>query len=64
MFLFCTLYAAYIAGGGARFNPAYFRYSGIELNGQNHILLFTLLLAGVVTIGTHSVDQMAAFYLV
>ena len=57
MFLFYALCAAYIAGGGAQFNQRISDIAGIELNGQVTTLLFTLLVAGVVTIGTHSVDK-------
>ena len=57
MFLFYALCAAYIAGGGAQFNQRIADIAGIELNGQITTLLFTLLVAGVVTIGTHSVDK-------
>lgn len=57
MFLFYALCAAYIAGGGAQFNQRIADIAGIELNGQVTTLLFTLLVAGVVTIGTHSVDK-------
>ncbi|CAK2586929.1 tyrosine:H(+) symporter [Vibrio crassostreae] len=57
MFLFYALCAAYIAGGGAQFNQRISDITGIELNGQITTLLFTLLVAGVVTIGTHSVDK-------
>ncbi|WP_215405699.1 aromatic amino acid transport family protein [Vibrio gigantis] len=57
MFLFYALCAAYIAGGGAQFNQRISDIAGIELNGQVTTLLFTLLVAAVVTIGTHSVDK-------
>ncbi|WP_061038307.1 aromatic amino acid transport family protein [Vibrio coralliirubri] len=57
MFLFYALCAAYIAGGGAQFNQRISNIAGIELNAQITTLLFTLLVAGVVTIGTHSVDK-------
>ena len=57
MFLFYALCAAYIAGGGAQFNQRISDIAGIELNGQVTTLLFTLLVAGIVTIGTHSVDK-------
>ncbi|MEZ9934468.1 aromatic amino acid transport family protein [Vibrio sp. 10N.261.46.E12] len=57
MFLFYALCAAYIAGGGAQFNQRISDIAGIELNGQITTLIFTLLVAGVVTIGTHSVDK-------
>ncbi|KNH12265.1 aromatic amino acid transport family protein [Vibrio cyclitrophicus] len=57
MFLFYALCAAYIAGGGAQFNQRISDIAGIELNSQITTLLFTLLVAGVVTIGTHSVDK-------
>ncbi|OCH53746.1 aromatic amino acid transport family protein [Vibrio sp. ZF57] len=57
MFLFYALCAAYIAGGGAQFNQRISDIAGIELNAQITTLLFTVLVAGVVTIGTHSVDK-------
>ncbi|MCY9865163.1 aromatic amino acid transporter [Vibrio coralliirubri] len=57
MFLFYALCAAYIAGGGAQFNQRISDIAGIELNAQITTLLFTLLVAGIVTIGTHSVDK-------
>ncbi len=57
MFLFYALCAAYIAGSGAQFNQRISDIAGIELNGQITTLLFTLLVAGVVTVGTHSVDK-------
>ncbi|WP_086773869.1 aromatic amino acid transport family protein [Vibrio coralliirubri] len=57
MFLFYALCSAYIAGGGAQFNQRISDIAGIELNAQITTLLFTLLVAGVVTIGTHSVDK-------
>ncbi|WP_086967981.1 aromatic amino acid transport family protein [Vibrio coralliirubri] len=57
MFLFYALCAAYIAGGGAQFNQRISDIAGIELNAQITTFLFTLLVAGVVTIGTHSVDK-------
>ncbi|KWU02711.1 MAG: aromatic amino acid transport family protein [Vibrio toranzoniae] len=57
MFLFYALCAAYIAGGGAQFNQRISEITNIQLNSQITTLLFTLLVACVVTIGTHSVDK-------
>ncbi|UIJ43239.1 aromatic amino acid transporter [Vibrio kanaloae] len=57
MFLFYALCAAYIAGGGAQFNQRISEITNIQLNSKITTLLFTLLVACVVTIGTHSVDK-------
>ncbi|MBW3696222.1 amino acid permease [Vibrio sp. T187] len=57
MFLFYALCAAYIAGGGAQFNQRLIDLAGIELDSTITTIIFTLLVATVVTIGTHSVDK-------
>lgn len=57
MFLFYALCAAYIAGGGSQFNQRIFDLFNLNLDNQLTTLVFTLLVAIVVTIGTHSVDK-------
>ena len=57
MFLFYALCAAYIAGGGAQFAERIANFTGVDVSGTNATLLFTLLVAGVVTIGTATVDK-------
>lgn len=56
LFLFYALCAAYIAGGGSQINVKI-----NELIGSDQpylgVLIFTVLAAGIVTIGTHSVDM-------
>ncbi|WP_391090603.1 aromatic amino acid transport family protein [Vibrio sp. NH-UV-68] len=57
MFLFYALCAAYIAGGGAQFAERIANFTGVEISGTNATLLFTLLVAGIVIIGTATVDK-------
>lgn len=57
MFLFYALCAAYIAGGGAQFNQRVMQLTGLEISSQITTLIFTIIVATVVTIGTHSVDK-------
>lgn len=57
MFLFYALCAAYIAGGGAQFGERIATFSGIEISPTTSTVLFTLLVAAVVTIGTATVDK-------
>lgn len=57
LFLFYSLCAAYIAGGGTQFTQRVFQFSGIELNALWGTFIFTLLVALIVTIGTASVDK-------
>ncbi|TMX46900.1 aromatic amino acid transport family protein [Vibrio sp. Hep-1b-8] len=57
MFLFYALCAAYIAGGGAQFAERIATFSGIEISPTTSTVLFTLLVAAVVTIGTATVDK-------
>jgi len=57
LFLFYSLCAAYIAGGGAQFSNRIASFTGIEINGQMGTLIFTLIVAAVVTIGTGTVDK-------
>ncbi|MEF1256733.1 MULTISPECIES: aromatic amino acid transport family protein [unclassified Vibrio] len=57
MFLFYALCAAYIAGGGAQFAERIATFSGVEISPTTSTVLFTLLVAAVVTIGTATVDK-------
>ncbi len=57
LFLFYSLCAAYIAGGGAQFTHRIASFTGAEINGQLGTLIFTLIVAAVVTIGTATVDK-------
>ncbi|WP_047689755.1 aromatic amino acid transport family protein [Vibrio sp. ZOR0018] len=57
LFLFYSLCAAYIAGGGAQFTHRLTEFAGIEISNPLGTLLFTLLVALVVTIGTSTVDK-------
>lgn len=57
MFLFYALCAAYIAGGGAQFADRITSFSGIEVSSTTATLLFTFIVASVVTIGTATVDK-------
>lgn len=57
MFLFYALCAAYIAGGGAQFAQRIATFSGVEVSPTTSTVLFTLLVAAVVTIGTATVDK-------
>ncbi|CAM2930656.1 aromatic amino acid transport family protein [Vibrio ordalii] len=57
LFLFYSLCAAYIAGGGAQFTHRLTEFAGIEISNPLGTLLFTLLVALVVTIGTRTVDK-------
>ncbi len=57
LFLFYSLSAAYIAGGGSQFvdriNPLF----AMEMNNATGGIIFALIVAAVVTIGTHLVDK-------
>lgn len=57
LFLFYSLCAAYIAGGGAQFTHRLTEFAGIKISNPLGTLLFTLLVALVVTIGTSTVDK-------
>lgn len=57
LFLFYALCAAYIAGGGAQFTSRIGELTGLEVNGPTGTLIFTLIVAAVVTIGTGTVDR-------
>ncbi|MEL7290903.1 MAG: aromatic amino acid transport family protein [Pseudomonadota bacterium] len=57
LFLFYALCAAYIAGGGAQFAERVSTLLDREISPTNATLLFTLIVASVVTIGTATVDR-------
>ncbi|MFH0226613.1 aromatic amino acid transport family protein [Vibrio furnissii] len=57
LFLFYALCAAYIAGGGAQFTSRIGELTGLEISGPTGTLIFTLIVAAVVTIGTGTVDR-------
>lgn len=56
-FLMYSLCAAYIAGGGDQLNDKLTNWIGLDISAQTSTVLFTLCIAGVVAIGTHSVDM-------
>ncbi|MBY7969508.1 aromatic amino acid transporter [Vibrio fluvialis] len=57
LFLFYALCAAYIAGGGAQFTNRISEFTGLEVSGPTGTLIFTLIVAAVVTTGTGTVDR-------
>ncbi|ROV58611.1 tyrosine transporter TyrP [Vibrio ponticus] len=57
LFLFYSLCAAYIAGGGAQFGQRVAQWTGIEMTGASGTVLFTAIVAAVVIIGTATVDK-------
>ncbi|EPZ7317791.1 aromatic amino acid transport family protein [Vibrio mimicus] len=57
LFLFYSLCAAYIAGGGAQFTQRISDFTGVAVESSSGTLLFTLIVALVVTIGTGTVDS-------
>ncbi|MFN3017741.1 aromatic amino acid transport family protein [Vibrio coralliilyticus] len=57
LFLFYSLCAAYIAGGGAQFGERISQFTGVEISGIASTVIFTIVVAAVVTIGTGTVDK-------
>ncbi|QUJ66356.1 tyrosine transporter TyrP [Photobacterium sp. GJ3] len=57
MFLFYALCSAYIAGGGSQLQDKLANWLGLDVLPQVGTIVFTLLIAAVVSIGTHSVDM-------
>jgi len=57
LFLFYALCAAYIAGGGSQFNQKLHSWFDLDTSQEVATTIFTLLIAAVVTFGTHSVDK-------
>jgi len=56
-FLFYALCAAYIAGGGSQLTNKINDFMSLELTPQYGAILLTIIVATVVSIGTHSVDM-------
>ncbi|MER2494472.1 aromatic amino acid transport family protein [Vibrio neptunius] len=57
LFLFYSLCAAYIAGGGAQFGERISQFTGVEISRMTSTVIFTIVVAAVVTIGTATVDK-------
>ncbi|KJY83826.1 tyrosine transporter TyrP [Vibrio galatheae] len=57
MFLFYALCAAYIAGGGAQFAERIASFTHVDVSNTTATIIFTLVVAAVVTIGTATVDK-------
>ncbi|MBA5764406.1 amino acid permease [Vibrio sp. 404] len=57
LFLFYSLCAAYIAGGGAQFGQRIQQWTGLDISGQTGTVIFTVLVAAIVVIGTATVDK-------
>lgn len=57
LFLFYSLCAAYIAGGGAQFGQRIEQWTGLELTHSAGTVLFTAIVAITVIIGTATVDK-------
>ncbi|EKO3893071.1 amino acid permease [Vibrio metschnikovii] len=57
LFLFYSLCAAYIAGGGGQFTQRISEFTGFTISTPTGTLLFTIIVAAVVTIGTATVDK-------
>ena len=56
-FLFYALCAAYIAGGGSQLTNKINDFMSLELTPQFGAILLTIIVATIVSIGTHSVDM-------
>ncbi len=57
LFLFYALCAAYIAGGGSQFNQKLHNWFNLDTSQELATLIFTFIIALVVTFGTQSVDK-------
>ncbi|MGV3002171.1 aromatic amino acid transport family protein [Vibrio sp.] len=57
LFLFYALCAAYIAGGGGQFNAKLHNWFSIDVSNGIGTLIFTIIIAAIVTFGTQSVDR-------
>ncbi|WGV98166.1 aromatic amino acid transporter [Vibrio sp. YMD68] len=57
LFLFYSLCSAYIAGGGAQFGERLASWTGTDINARFATVLFTLIVATIVTFGTSTVDK-------
>ncbi|MFA0413458.1 aromatic amino acid transport family protein [Vibrio renipiscarius] len=57
LFLFYSLCAAYIAGGGSQFNQRLDQWFGLQLSAASGTVIFTLFVAAIVVVGTATVDK-------
>ena len=57
LFLFYSLCSAYIAGGGSQFNQRLQQWFDLKLSAASGTVIFTLLVASIVVIGTATVDK-------
>ncbi|EDP59891.1 aromatic amino acid transport family protein [Vibrio sp. AND4] len=57
LFLFYSLCAAYIAGGGAQFGERLTEWFGLDVSGSTSTIIFTLIVTMVVAVGTATVDK-------
>ncbi|PMH43792.1 tyrosine transporter TyrP [Vibrio sp. 10N.286.49.B3] len=57
LFLLYALCAAYIAGGGAQFTQRINGLLSSDISSMVGTVIFTLVVAAIVTVGTHSVDK-------
>ncbi len=57
LFLFYSLCAAYIAGGGAQFSERLAQWFDLDISGSTSTIIFTLIVTLVVTVGTGTVDK-------
>ncbi|WP_105902895.1 aromatic amino acid transport family protein [Vibrio gangliei] len=57
LFLFYALCAAYIAGGGGQFNAKLHNWFALDVSNGMGTLIFTVIIAAIVTFGTSSVDR-------
>ncbi|MBD1567056.1 aromatic amino acid transport family protein [Vibrio sp. SA48] len=57
LFLFYSLCAAYIAGGGAQFTHRLTDLADLDISNSLGTLIFTLVVAVIVTVGTSTVDK-------
>lgn len=57
LFLFYSLCAAYIAGGGGQFNAKLHDWFSLDVSNGVGTLIFTVIIAAIVTFGTSSVDR-------
>lgn len=57
LFLFYALCAAYIAGGGGQFNAKLHDWFAVDVSNGIGTLIFTVIIAAIVTFGTSSVDR-------
>ncbi len=57
LFLFYSLCAAYIAGGGTQFGERLTQWFGLEISGSTSTIIFTTIVTLLVTVGTSTVDK-------